>query len=194
MYDFPSSDGFQFPSISCQTYHDFISCFYSTTHIKKPSRICRRVDWKVSPCRQKKKLALCEENHENASQLDVFLVVFSFLTWTTAAPSSEFVESGFRVTNRGATTQIEKSKRVSSVSTRARTPGWNPPASSPEVDQVAFLRCALAFLDAFSHLYKRVCPSVRRSVGPSVRWSVTLDLQSCLSAVFIVCHLLRQKV
>ena len=24
------------------------------------------------------------------------------------------------------------------------------------------------FLDAFSHLYKRVCPSVRRSVGPSV--------------------------
>ena len=32
------------------------------------------------------------------------------------------------------------------------------------------------FLDAFSHLYKRMClsvrPSVRRSVGPSVRWSV----------------------
>ena len=30
----------------------------------------------------------------------------------------------------------------------------------------------LFFLDASSHLYKRVCPSVRRSVGPSVRWSV----------------------
>ena len=26
----------------------------------------------------------------------------------------------------------------------------------------------LSFLDAFSHLYKRVCPSVGRSVGPSV--------------------------
>ena len=31
---------------------------------------------------------------------------------------------------------------------------------------------ALTFLDAFSHLYKRVCPSVGRSVGPSVRPSV----------------------
>ena len=29
------------------------------------------------------------------------------------------------------------------------------------------------FLDAFSHLYKRVCPSVGRSVGPSVRRSHT---------------------
>ena len=28
-----------------------------------------------------------------------------------------------------------------------------------------------SFLDAFSHLYKRVCLSVRRSVGPSVRCS-----------------------
>ena len=28
------------------------------------------------------------------------------------------------------------------------------------------------FLDAFSHLYKRVCRSVDRSVGPSVGWSV----------------------
>jgi len=36
------------------------------------------------------------------------------------------------------------------------------------------------FLDAFSHLYKRVCPSVR----PSVRPSVTHELKSCLSAVF----------
>ena len=32
------------------------------------------------------------------------------------------------------------------------------------------------FLNAFSHLYKRVCPSVRRSVGPSVRPSVTHEL------------------
>ena len=29
------------------------------------------------------------------------------------------------------------------------------------------------FLDAFSHLYKRVCLSVRPSVGSSVRWSVS---------------------
>ena len=29
------------------------------------------------------------------------------------------------------------------------------------------------FLDAFSHFCKRVCPSVGRSVGPSVRWSHT---------------------
>ena len=27
------------------------------------------------------------------------------------------------------------------------------------------------FLDASTHLYKRVCPSVRGSVSPSVRWS-----------------------
>ena len=40
----------------------------------------------------------------------------------------------------------------------------------------------LFFLDAFSHLYKRVCPSVRPSVGPSVcrsvRRSVTHKLKS----------------
>ena len=47
-------------------------------------------------------------------------------------------------------------------------------------DKMAFLLCffsaldhsGVVFLDAFSHLYKRVClsvgPSVRRSVGPSV--------------------------
>ena len=29
-----------------------------------------------------------------------------------------------------------------------------------------------SFLDASSHLYKRVCPTVGRSVGRSVRWSV----------------------
>ena len=30
---------------------------------------------------------------------------------------------------------------------------------------------AAHFLDASTHLYKRVCPSVCPSVGPSVRWS-----------------------
>ena len=44
------------------------------------------------------------------------------------------------------------------------------------------------FLDAFSHLYKRVCPSVRRSVRPSVRPfvrpSVTHEFKPCISAVF----------
>ena len=30
----------------------------------------------------------------------------------------------------------------------------------------------LPFLVADTQLYKRLCPSVRRSVGPSVRWSV----------------------
>ena len=34
------------------------------------------------------------------------------------------------------------------------------------------------FLDAPSHLYKRVCPSVRRSVGPSVRLSVPCYFQT----------------
>ena len=33
-------------------------------------------------------------------------------------------------------------------------------------------RSLSSFLDAFSNLYKRVCPSVRPSVGPSVRPSV----------------------
>ena len=36
------------------------------------------------------------------------------------------------------------------------------------------------FLDAFSHLYKRVCPSVRLLVG----WLVTHELKFCKSAVF----------
>ena len=35
---------------------------------------------------------------------------------------------------------------------------------------------AASFLDAFSHLYKRVCPSVVPSVGPSVRRSVGLSV------------------
>ena len=34
------------------------------------------------------------------------------------------------------------------------------------------------FLDASSHLYKRVCPSVRRSVRPSVRRSVRPSVRS----------------
>ena len=37
----------------------------------------------------------------------------------------------------------------------------------------SFFSFYLSFLDAFSHLYKRVCPSVRRSVGPSVGRSHT---------------------
>ena len=35
-----------------------------------------------------------------------------------------------------------------------------------------------------THLYKRVCPSVRLSVRPSVRWSVTLVQSPRFSAVF----------
>ena len=45
-------------------------------------------------------------------------------------------------------------------------------------------RCLYSFLDASSHLYKRVCPSVRRSVGRSVGRSVTLELKSWKNAVF----------
>ena len=37
------------------------------------------------------------------------------------------------------------------------------------------------FLDAFSHLYKRVCPSFRWSVGPSVRPSVRRSHSSWIS-------------
>ena len=37
------------------------------------------------------------------------------------------------------------------------------------------------FLDAFSYLYKRVCPSVRPSVRLSVRPSVTHELKPCKS-------------
>ena len=47
--------------------------------------------------------------------------------------------------------------------------------------------CGL-FLDAFSHLYKRVCPSVgpsvRPSVHPSVGPSVTHELKPCKITVF----------
>ena len=32
------------------------------------------------------------------------------------------------------------------------------------------ITCIVRFLDASSHLYKRVCPSVRPSVGPWVGW------------------------
>ena len=46
--------------------------------------------------------------------------------------------------------------------------------------EVFFFSFFCFFLDAFSHLYRRVCPSVRRSVGPSV----THELKSCESAVF----------
>ena len=40
------------------------------------------------------------------------------------------------------------------------------------------------FLDAFSHLYKRVCPSVRLSVRWSVPRSVTHKLKPYKNAVF----------
>ena len=40
------------------------------------------------------------------------------------------------------------------------------------------------FLDASSHLYKRVCPSVRRSVRPSVRRSVTHFFRTPKNAYF----------
>jgi len=58
--------------------------------------------------------------------------------------------------------------------------------------EIYFEAFTFVFLDAFSHLYKRVCPSVRRSVRrsvrpsvrPSVRRSVTHELKSCKSTVF----------
>ena len=40
----------------------------------------------------------------------------------------------------------------------------------------------ISFLDASSHLYKRVCPSIGPSVGPSVGWLVTLSLFGLLGA------------
>ena len=43
-----------------------------------------------------------------------------------------------------------------------------PDPTVPEVRQNRKGLTGPDFLDAFSHLYKRVCPSVRRSVGPSV--------------------------
>ena len=48
------------------------------------------------------------------------------------------------------------------------------------------------FLDAFSHLYKRVCPSVGWSVG----WSVTLELEPCKKAVFDqnYCQYQRERI
>ena len=50
---------------------------------------------------------------------------------------------------------------------------------------IFYLTSSRRFLDASSHLYKRVCPSVRRSVRPSVRRSVgpsgMLSLTRCES-------------
>ena len=39
------------------------------------------------------------------------------------------------------------------------------------------------FLDASTHLYNRVCPSVDLSVGPLVRWSVRRSTRSVLPLV-----------
>ena len=50
----------------------------------------------------------------------------------------------------------------------------------------------LYLLDAFSHLYKRVCLSVRRSVRPSVRYTRVEFLRNGLNLSKIVsgtCHL-----
>ena len=41
------------------------------------------------------------------------------------------------------------------------------------------------FLDASTHLYKRLCPSVRRSVGPSVRRSVRPSVDPSVRHAFI---------
>ena len=48
---------------------------------------------------------------------------------------------------------------------------WNRPHLKSEIHV-----CVSTFLDAFSHLYKRVCPSVRPSVRRSVGRSVTNEL------------------
>ena len=43
---------------------------------------------------------------------------------------------------------------------------------------------SMAFLDASSHLYKRVCPSV----GPSVRPSVTLSLKTGMTGMILIAN------
>merc|ERR1712240_966519 len=43
----------------------------------------------------------------------------------------------------------------------------------------------ISFLDASSHLYMRVCPSVGPSVRPSVRPSVTLSFKTGKSMILI---------
>ena len=58
-------------------------------------------------------------------------------------------------------------------------------ALSPEAWFYVFLICRLCtFLDAFLHLYKRVCPSVRPSVRRLVILSVTQELKPCKRALF----------
>ena len=47
--------------------------------------------------------------------------------------------------------------------------------------QIRFLK---VFLDAFSHLYKRLCLSVGRFVGRFVGPSVTHELESLNNAIF----------
>ena len=48
------------------------------------------------------------------------------------------------------------------------------------VHMICPLALVVVFLDAISHLYKRVCPSVRRSVSPSI----THELKPCKRTVF----------
>ena len=52
----------------------------------------------------------------------------------------------------------------------------------------------LYFLEAPSHLYKRVCQSVRPSVRPSGRRSVTPSLRRVLGASYAVCSALFIKL
>ena len=58
-----------------------------------------------------------------------------------------------------------------SASTSPKSQSWIN--SIPRSTTRKSTKCTSNFLDAFSHLYKRVCPSVRRSVRPSVRLSHT---------------------
>jgi len=106
-----------------------------------------------------------------------------------------------------------KSLRSSCLVEKEREKRWNKKTTPlPQRDKIPLIaslyRLFLCFssmsfeffLDAFSHLYKRVCPSVRPSVrpsvGPSVRRSVTHELKPCKSAVFDqnYCQYQRERI
>ena len=53
-----------------------------------------------------------------------------------------------------------------------------------KMETVLTPRVSLPFLDASSHLYKRVCPSV----GPSVGWLVAFFLIAKMKVFLHVCH------
>ena len=91
-------------------------------------------------------------------------------------------------------------KMVEADGTTTQLPGANVPGSSLDrqvaqhlseknqekwaVAQVLCL-CPNVFLDAPSHLYKRVCPSVCPSVRPSVRGSVSIKEKRGLGASYV---------